>query len=91
MKLILITVLAILTTGCAMSPERMATYHPQPSRWSEYHDQGSVSRPQMSTVQTQTSVPAAYPRAQTIITNSGNYVIVPNYSTGGISAVLGPQ
>lgn len=38
-----------------------------------------------------TGTTARSPSASTIVTNSGNYVIVPNYSTGQIQSVIGPR
>lgn len=78
MKLIFSIILVTLTTGCAMNPYRMANYFPE----GESPRYSSTAGPRTST---------ALPTSGVIVTNSGNYVIVPNYSTGGISAVLGPR
>lgn len=81
MKMVFLITLSCLFTGCAMNPYRMANYWPE-------HTVPSTSATVngTATARSTTALPTGV-----IVTRSGNLVVIPNYSTGGVSAVLGPR
>jgi uncharacterized lipoprotein YmbA len=88
----MILILSTVLSGCAMSSEKMSTYKPIDVK-SEIRNaalgvSGSVN---VNTRTLTVNQPAPSPQAQTIVTTQGNYVIIPNYSTGQIQSVIGPR
>lgn len=84
MKTTILTVLAMFLTGCSTYSTHLKTGCVWScAEWEQrLANQGPVyyGGPSMPS-----------PSASTIITPGGNYVVIPNYSTGGVSAVIGPR
>jgi hypothetical protein len=76
MKHMILILLMTLITGCGTA-NPLVRYNPYRSETpvTHYNSNGPVK---------------ASPQATTIVTRQGNYVIIPNYSTGQIQSVIGP-
>lgn len=99
MKLILITVLAILTTGCSTMPSSLKSGFDGRDYWPDrvqYNANTRDSGPVLiNSGRTPGSVNLTPSRGtftpSTIQTNAGPVLIVPNYSTGQIQSIIGPR
>lgn len=97
MKLILITVLAILTTGCSTMPASFKTGFDGRDYWPDRVQYNANTNEYGSVYSGRTpgSVNLTPSRGtftpSTIQTNSGPVLIVPNYSTGQIQSIIGPR
>ena len=74
MKTLMSLAVAIMLTGCSLNPYRMANYFPDDQPATASYSAGSAY--------------ASGIRGSTIVTGSGTYVIVPNYSSGGAAAII---
>jgi len=92
MKTAILILLTTLITGC-MTPQQMSTYKPIKLNFDSNVSTDTSVRSTTGThsviINTINSVPS-YPRAQTIVTTQGNYVVIPNYSSGGVQAIITP-
>jgi hypothetical protein len=75
MKTVFLTLLLLLT-GCSMNPYRMANYDiPNTAAYAP----GSVNSHSPS---------GNIGRSSVTVTSTGNYVVIPNYSSGGLPAAI---
>lgn len=74
MKTMILILLMTLITGCGTS-NPLVKYNPY-----------RFDQPTM--VHGGNTMPS--PRATTIVTPQGNYVVIPNYSSGGVQAIITP-
>jgi hypothetical protein len=90
MKMIVLILSTVLFTGC-MTPQQMSTYKPIRSSIDPDQMSGQASTG-WSRLNSQTVIgsQAPYPTASTIVTTQGNYVVIPNYSSGGVQAIITP-
>lgn len=92
MKMLVLILFATLFTGC-MTPQQMSTYRPVRSSIDPDLMSGQASTGwsrSNSLIINNVNPVAPYPSASTIVTTQGNYVVIPNYSSGGVQAIITP-